>query len=88
MAQLRVKCQLHNRGLFPLECFERRNYIDIHKDAYRLYQRFHHKCDIASNDKEEAPTRLEDIEVPWIVEVLIRGKTSGSDRLLDWVVSL
>jgi hypothetical protein len=75
------------RGLFPLDCFERRNYTEIHKDAYRLYQGFHHRYNPTSDDREEARTRVEDIEVPWIVEVLIRGKTTGADRLLDWVVS-
>lgn len=86
--QLTIGCQFHNRGLFPLDCFERRNYIEIHKDAYRRYQGFHDGNKPISNDEEEGPTRIEDIEMPWIVEVLIRGKMSGADRVLDWVVSL
>lgn len=87
-AQPKIECQFHDSELLPLKCFARRNYIDIHQDAYRMFGSFEHRHNPAGNGKEEAPIRAEDIEVPWIVDVLIRGITAAADKLLDWVVSL
>lgn len=61
----------------------KREYIDIHEEGEILYQKFH---SVASSEVTvtNIPTR---VNKSWTLTVLARGKTSGADKLLDWMAS-
>lgn len=78
---------IHNRGLFPEECFEKRNFSDVRDDALRMYSRNEGIATPDSNPNEKVQSRRRVVQSPWAIKVLAQGKSSGSDQLLDWLVS-
>lgn len=73
-------------GLFPDHCFVIRKYKDVREQSHRMYNMFHQKTTPKFSNLGKINVDPLSCDEPFGLKVLTRGQTSGSDRLLDWMV--
>lgn len=73
-------------GLFPDHCFVIRKYNDVREQSHRMYTLFHHMTNSQSSNIDKIGISPLCYNEPLDLKLLTRGQTSGSDRLLDWMV--
>ncbi|MCJ1469663.1 DNA binding protein [Pseudocyphellaria aurata] len=81
MAQQQSQRLKSRSNLFPEDCFEKREYTDVHEEGELLYRKFHN----AASSEATATNVPARVNKSWTLTVLARGKTSGADKILDWM---